>query len=187
MRTCLVLITSLYAERWLTDNWLPDGLTPLMPWWMAIPIANSQAQTFIQWCLWETAEETLILGWWETGTVVIPPLRYTYAHFWLVAGIKPDWVLDSPVWLLVLQEMENLWSLMPAPYVNPVVCVQLCWGGAWSLVPCLCSRDNRPQDYQGNGLQRHLSWWCACEDSESWNEQLSPFPCTIRNCQIKTV
>lgn len=141
MRMCLILITSLYAERWLTDNWLSDGLNPLMPWWMTIPIANSQAQTFIQWCLWETAEGTLILGWWETGTVVIPPLRYTYAHFWLVAGIKPDWVLDSPVWLLVLQEMENLWSLMPAPYVNPVVCVQLCWGGAWSLVPCLCSRD----------------------------------------------
>lgn len=100
-------------NSWLTDNLLCDGLTPLTPWWMAIPIDPAKHRHLYSGACEKQLWGLLILEWWETGTAVIPRLYYTYAHLWLVARRKPDWALYAPVWLLVLQEMENPWPLMP--------------------------------------------------------------------------
>lgn len=64
----------------------------------------------------------------------------------------PNWVLDSPVWLVVCQETENPWLLLLVSSVNSGVCVQMgkfsSVGKVWTLVLCPCSGNRGTQDYQ---------------------------------------
>lgn len=151
----------------------------------------NQPSTDSHWCLWKL----LIVGegklwYYHNFSLALHTGPHT-SDLWLRE--IPDWIQDSPVWLVVSQLMENLLLLLPVSFVNPGVCVcadrqiQQLWEGVWTLVLCpsvllfpFCG-NRRIQDCQAPELVD------ACVYSERKNTQHSWSPYTKRNCQIKNI
>lgn len=81
----------------------------------------NQPSTDSHWCLWKL----LIVGegklwYYHNFSLALHTGPHT-SDLWLRE--IPDWVQDSPVWLVVCQLMENLLLLLPVSFVNPGGCV----------------------------------------------------------------
>lgn len=177
---CLVLIRLLSIKRWLTDSFLWHSLSPLTPWWMAIPIIISQAQTHSGACgnSWSLGEGKLVLPQF------LPCITHRPTHLWRVAQ-RNAWLGPGLTSLISGLSGDGESLLLLASSVSPGVCVCVQMGKFSSVGKVFehqCS-------FLAVGIEefKHLSRWGTWVYSEIKNEQHSWSPYTKRNCQIQNI